>query len=197
MFRFIAVAVLLAAPLASSASAVELQTNFHYGEHVGFPPMEVPTSIYGGWGTQGWKCQNINQVPVQPGLPPMFPTGCNPGGCNYCDSVWAGYQQKAFHKRINRRWYYGNHRPMPPGPAMPFVQSDGQPIGGQQVIVEGNQVDGNGTVIRPEEVPQRPAYDAPSHSDPAHDDSPRRDDPPVPQTTERPFRSILKRSAAT
>lgn len=203
MFRLNELAAMLAM-LPVVASAVEMQTNFHYGEHVGFPSMEVPTSIYGGWGTRGWNCNAMGKVPLQSGLPAMYPTGCNPhvAGCNYCDGVWAGYQQKAFHKRVNTRWYYGNHRPMPPGGAMPgdgmpsnampgeAMSGDameGIPYQGAPVTIEG----GVPTVVHPQQTPSQltPTPASSGDSRPA-------DDHPVPRTTSRPYKSAIRPGTA-
>jgi hypothetical protein len=180
MVRFVALAALAAMAMATSASAIEMQTNYHYGENVGFPPMEVPASVYGGWGTRGWNPNAINRVPVQPGLPAMYPTGCNPGGgCNYCDNVWHGYQQKAFHKRINTRWYYGNHRPTPPGGPEPMIDSEGPTWDATPADVAPLETIEKGTtsVIRTQPTPSRMA------PTPANSREPSTDDRPVPRTT--------------
>jgi hypothetical protein len=153
MVRLFAMVALWAMVLAGGAQAIEMQTNFHYGEQVGFPPMEVPAAVYGGWGTPGWNCNAIGRVPVNAAYPPvpaMYPTGCNPGGCNYCDSVWAGYQQKAFHKRINTRWYYGNVRAMPVGGPGPGVDVDSAPYDGPGVPIES----GTNSVIQQPNSPR-------------------------------------------
>ena len=36
------------------AEAIEMFTNFHNGENLGFPPMEVPIGMYPGFGRGGW-----------------------------------------------------------------------------------------------------------------------------------------------
>jgi hypothetical protein len=188
MFRLIALTAALAM-LPVAASAIEMQTNFHYGERVGFPPMEVPTAIYGGWGTPGWNCNAMGKVPVQPGLPAMYPSGCTYGsGCNYCDSAWAGYQQKAFHKRVNTRWYYGNHRPMPPGGPGPVDGMSDDYYQGQPVSVE------NGTTSVIQQPSEAPLQTAPTPATP-NDPKPAETRQP-PRTTSRPFKTMLQRSNA-
>jgi hypothetical protein len=187
MFRLLALAALVATVSATCAGAVELQTNFHYGEQVGFPPMEVPTAIYGGWGTPGWNCNAMGKVPVQPGLPAMYPTGCNPTGCNYCDGVWAGYQQRAFHKRVNTRWYYGNHRALPVGGPGPMVESDVP----YAAVPEGEVIEeGTSSVVRPQST--QPRF-APTPAK-ANELNPT-DDRPVPRTTNSTSKPMFRRGA--
>jgi hypothetical protein len=186
MVRLLAIVALWAMVLSGGVQAVEMQTNFHYGEQVGFPPMEVPPAIYGGWGTPGWNCNAIGRVPVQSGLPAMYPTGCNPGGCNYCDGVWAGYQQRAFHKRINTRWYYGNHRAEPVG---------GGPIVGDSVPYDAapNGIEaGTSSVIQTS--PNAPRL-APTPATP-EEVKPGQNDRPAPRTTTRPTKPLFRRGTS-
>jgi hypothetical protein len=89
--------------LAGQAQAIELFTNFHYGENVGFPSMNVPVSMYGGIGRGGWNCRAIDQQPVDwiPPEPAVTPTGCTPAhamGCKNCESAWNGYGQRPWGK---------------------------------------------------------------------------------------------------
>lgn len=185
MVRLLAIVALWALVLCGGAYAVEMQTNFHYGEQLGFPPMEVPPAIYGGWGTPGWNPSAINRVPVQSGLPAMYPTGCNPGGCNYCDGVWAGYQQKAFHKRINTRWYYGNHRALPVNGGGPAVD-DSAPYDSAPIEA------GTSSVIQ---TPPNAPRIAPTPATP-EEVKPGTNDKPAPRTTNRPTKPLFRRGTS-
>src|SRR5262245_18096261 len=63
---------------APSASAIEMFTNFHNGQNIGFPPLEVPTSIYGGHG-RGWNPRAVGTpLRTNPPVPAMMPTGQTP-----------------------------------------------------------------------------------------------------------------------
>ena len=49
------ISIIFVASLAvARAEAIEMFTNFHNGENVGFPPMEVPIRMYPGFGRGGW-----------------------------------------------------------------------------------------------------------------------------------------------
>jgi len=81
MYRLFGLAAMILFCASARAEAVELFTNFHYGENVGFPPMQVPYGIYGGLGRGGWN-PNAEGIPLKtwPDVPPMMPTGQIPGG---------------------------------------------------------------------------------------------------------------------
>jgi hypothetical protein len=67
-------ALILAA--ASTANAIEMFTNFNNGQNIGFPPMEVPISMYRGFGHGGWA-PGVVGTPLKtiPPVPAMTPTG--------------------------------------------------------------------------------------------------------------------------
>jgi hypothetical protein len=81
MCRLLGLSALILAGVVAPAMAVEMFTNFHYGENVGFPPMQVPYGIYGGLGRGGWNpyAEGIPLKPWPP-VPSMMPTGQVPGG---------------------------------------------------------------------------------------------------------------------
>src|SRR5262245_12111019 len=81
MRRVLTFAVLAASALAGRASAIEMFTNFNNGQNIGFPPLEVPTRIYGGFGRGGWN-PRAEGMPLKtnPPVPAMMPTGQIPGG---------------------------------------------------------------------------------------------------------------------
>jgi len=67
--------------------AIEMFTNFHNGENVGFPPLQVPTSVYGGFGHGGWNPHATGmRMPADPfpAVPAMTPTGQYPA-CRWLD----------------------------------------------------------------------------------------------------------------
>jgi hypothetical protein len=81
MFRLLGLVVLILFCAGLPAQAVEMFTDFHYGENVGFPPMQVPYGIYGGLGRGGWN-PYAEGMPLK-SMPPvhsMMPTGQVPGG---------------------------------------------------------------------------------------------------------------------
>jgi hypothetical protein len=81
MHRLLTLSVLILACVAARAEAIEMFTDFHNGENVGFPPMQVPYGIYGGFGHGGWN-PNAEGMPLKtwPPVPAMMPTGQIPGG---------------------------------------------------------------------------------------------------------------------
>lgn len=81
MYRLVGLVAMLLACAATRAEAVEMFTNFHLGENVGFPPMQVPYGIYGGLGRGGWN-PYAEGTPLKtwPPVPSMMPTGQVPGG---------------------------------------------------------------------------------------------------------------------
>jgi len=81
MRRILTLTVLVALALADRASAIEMFTNFNNGQNIGFPPLEVPTRIYGGFGRGGWN-PHAEGMPLKtnPPVPAMMPTGQIPGG---------------------------------------------------------------------------------------------------------------------
>ncbi len=81
MYRLLGVWAIVLVFAYAPAEAVELFTNFHLGENVGFPPMQVPYGIYGGLGRGGWN-PDAEGMPLKsmPDTPAMMPTGQNPGG---------------------------------------------------------------------------------------------------------------------
>src|SRR5690349_21059116 len=81
MYRLLGISAIVLVFASAHAEAVELFTHFHYGENVGFPPMQVPYGIYGGLGRGGWN-PDAEGMPLKtwPDTPSMMPTGQNPGG---------------------------------------------------------------------------------------------------------------------
>jgi hypothetical protein len=81
MRRISTFTVLAALAVAGRASAIEMFTNFNNGQNIGFPPLEVPTRIYGGFGRGGWN-PHAEGMPLKtnPPVPAMMPTGQIPGG---------------------------------------------------------------------------------------------------------------------
>lgn len=138
MLRPICLSAFFAALLAGQAQAVELFTNFHYGENVGFPSMNVPVSIYGGLGRGGWNCRAIDQIPVKsiPPEPAVTPTGCTPAhamGCPNCGSAWNNYGQQSSARRM--RWA-SNQSSATETAQAPVYQYDVEPAPSGPVSVE-------------------------------------------------------------
>jgi len=81
MYRLVGLVAMVLACAATRAEAVEMFTNFHLGENVGFPPMQVPYGVYGGLGRGGWN-PYAEGTPLKtwPPVPSMMPTGQVPGG---------------------------------------------------------------------------------------------------------------------
>jgi hypothetical protein len=81
MIRCLSVSALVFAAFVGQAKAIEMFTNFHNGENIGFPPMQVPTSVYGGFGRGGWN-PHAQGMPLKtnPPVPAMMPTGQATGG---------------------------------------------------------------------------------------------------------------------
>ncbi len=90
MKRLLAFSI-LAMCAAVPARAVEMFTNFHNGENIGFPPMQVPVAIYG---RGGWNCAAMQDPAfrtVDP-VPAMSPTGSYQPACERrCGSASAAY----------------------------------------------------------------------------------------------------------
>lgn len=61
--------------LVPSAQAIEMFTNFHNGENVGFPPLEVPAKFYGHGGWQPASRCRPERVESIESVPAMTPTG--------------------------------------------------------------------------------------------------------------------------
>jgi hypothetical protein len=75
MYRLLLLFSVAMVLLVPSANAIEMFTNFHNGENVGFPPLEVPIAIYGHG---GWTCQadvRPQKVKSIEPVPAMTPTG--------------------------------------------------------------------------------------------------------------------------
>jgi hypothetical protein len=88
MHRFLLLFALVFAFVASRADAIEMFTNFHNGENIGFPPMQVPIDVYGHG---GWRCsarcpQRINAVEPVPAMSPV--------GFVSCDHAARPYEQQ-------------------------------------------------------------------------------------------------------
>lgn len=81
MYRLVGLVAMVLACATPRAEAVEMFTDFHLGENVGFPPMQVPYGIYGGLGRGGWN-PYAEGAPLKtwPPVPSMMPTGQVPGG---------------------------------------------------------------------------------------------------------------------
>jgi hypothetical protein len=75
-----ALAVIASIAVTGRAQAIEMFTNFNNGQNIGFPPLEVPTRIYGGFGRGGWN-PHAEGMPLKtnPPVPAMMPTGQIPG----------------------------------------------------------------------------------------------------------------------
>lgn len=84
MRRVLTLTAISVLALAGRASAIEMFTNFNNGQNIGFPPLEVPTRIYGGFGRGGWN-PHAEGMPLKtnPPVPAMMPTGQIPGGRNF------------------------------------------------------------------------------------------------------------------
>lgn len=80
MRRVFALAVIASIAVTGRAQAIEMFTNFNNGQNIGFPPLEVPTRIYGGFGRGGWN-PHAEGMPLKtnPPVPAMMPTGQIPG----------------------------------------------------------------------------------------------------------------------
>jgi len=80
MRRVFALAVIASIAITGRAQAIEMFTNFNNGQNIGFPPLEVPTRIYGGFGRGGWN-PHAEGMPLKtnPPVPAMMPTGQIPG----------------------------------------------------------------------------------------------------------------------
>lgn len=88
MYRTLILSALALALFAPRVQALEMFTNFHNGENIGFPPMEVPTAIYGrgGWNRNAIKgCPA--RVPSIESVPAMTPTGYA-----RANHVWKSYE---------------------------------------------------------------------------------------------------------
>jgi len=85
MRRVLALTTLAAAFLSGRAQAIEMFTNFNNGQNIGFPPLEVPTRIYGGFGRGGWNPHAVGTpLKTNPPVPATMPTGqLPPGRFNY------------------------------------------------------------------------------------------------------------------
>jgi hypothetical protein len=81
MRRVLTLTAISVLALAGRASAIEMFTNFNNGQNIGFPPLEVPTRIYGGFGRGGWNPRAEGmRLKTNPPVPAMMPTGQIPGG---------------------------------------------------------------------------------------------------------------------
>jgi hypothetical protein len=78
MRTLLLVSAALSALIVNRAEAIEMFTNFNNGQNIGFPPMEVPTSIYGrgGWHRGGMQGAPLRTIPP---VPAMMPSGFNSG----------------------------------------------------------------------------------------------------------------------
>ena len=80
MRRALTLTVLATLAITARAQAIEMFTNFNNGQNIGFPPLEVPTRIYGGFGRGGWNPHAIGMpLKTNPPVPAMMPTGQIPG----------------------------------------------------------------------------------------------------------------------
>ncbi len=75
MYRLALLFLVAMVLLVSSAQAIEMFTNFHNGENIGYPPLEVPTKFYGhgGWHATA-QCRPERIESIEP-VPAMTPTG--------------------------------------------------------------------------------------------------------------------------
>src|SRR5262245_53779763 len=75
MYRLVLLCFLGMVVFVCPVQALEMFTNFHNGENVGFPPLEVPTKFYGHG---GWKataqCRPERVESIEP-VQAMTPTG--------------------------------------------------------------------------------------------------------------------------
>jgi hypothetical protein len=94
MYRLLTLSIVILAFLSARAEAVEMFTDFHNGENVGFPPMQVPYGIYGGLGRGGWN-PYAEGTPLKtwPPVPAMMPTQQIPGGFRRCNNCGNGNGQ--------------------------------------------------------------------------------------------------------
>ena len=101
------------------AEAIEMFTNFHNGENLGFPPMEVPIGMYPGFGRGGWA-PGVVGAPLRtmPPVPAMSPTGPAPAvfhrnGFSPVETQASMYPQQGFGlARNGRRQRYNLYNPM-------------------------------------------------------------------------------------
>jgi len=119
MRRSLTFAVLAALALSGRAGAIEMFTNFNNGQNIGFPPLEVPTRIYGGFGRGGWN-PRAEGMPLKtnPPVPAMMPTGQIPGGRNFdyygrapgamIGNDGTASQRELMSDRRRARWQRGN-----------------------------------------------------------------------------------------
>ncbi len=113
--------------LAGRADAIEMFTNFNNGQNVGFPPIEVPISVYRGFGRGGWN-PYAEGMPLKtaPPVPAMMPTGqvphvwapANTSNMSRANQSQAGNVAAAFPQRVasdrrRSRWQRGAYRPAP------------------------------------------------------------------------------------
>jgi len=119
MRRAFALAVIASIVITGRAQAIEMFTNFNNGQNIGFPPMEVPTRIYGGFGRGGWN-PYAEGMPLKtnPPVPAMMPTGQIPHGRTFdyygrAPGVMIGNggtasQRELVSDRRRARWQRGN-----------------------------------------------------------------------------------------
>ncbi len=125
MYRPAMLSIVALALLAVPADAIEMFTNFNNGQNVGFPPMEVPISVYRGFGHGGWN-PYAEGMPLKtnPPVPAMMPTGQVPhiwqqpqyggmpaGNQQQMSGVQAGLPQRVAIDRRRGRWQRGGYRP--------------------------------------------------------------------------------------
>lgn len=111
--------------LAGPAYCIEMFTNFHNGENVGFPGINVPVTMYRGFGRGGWNFDAIDQIPLQtiPPIPSQFPTGGQPA---HVRSNYPGARALSLPQIYNQGWYRRfrfEGRQMLKPPAPPYGQS--------------------------------------------------------------------------
>jgi hypothetical protein len=145
--------ILVASLAAARAEAIEMFTNFHNGENVGFPPMEVPIRMYPGFGRGGWA-PGVVGAPLRtlPPVPAMSPTGPAPmmfrqGGCTPFDTgMSANSQQNMVLARNGRRQRF-NSRALAP--------SENRTAGqGETALAAEGQTPRGLTVLKPENAIQ-------------------------------------------
>jgi hypothetical protein len=120
MIRSISSAALILAVFTVRANAIEMFTNFHNGENVGLPPMEVPISMYPGFGRGGWA-PGVIGAPLRtaPPVPTMSPTGQAPAifhrGANWNQSgaeISERPMQTYLFAKNGRRMRMNNYNPV-------------------------------------------------------------------------------------
>src|SRR5436305_12136817 len=124
MYRKLLFAIAALAVFAGRADAIDMFTNFNNGQNVGLPPMEMPISVYRGFGHGGWN-PYAEGMPLKtnPPVPAMMPTGQvshtwqqpqysgMPGNQPQLSRIQSNPSPRLAGDRRRARWQRGNYRP--------------------------------------------------------------------------------------